>query len=497
MAIIFLSLIVSFGISLLYTKNAEQTMFVPVVLGWLLVAVLTINYRFSAFVKLLFFWLPFQNFAGMILYKITGDHYFVMGMLVGKELFLLVGFVYIFLKRKTIGLIYLDYLSLLFCAYLFLYAVIPNGVLGINSSPTARIVGLRASIIPFLLYFFGRLSGMSMQDLKHIIYLYVGLAVAVCLFGFIEYILPVEFWIDLGYFDFKAATEEVTGIPEGADSSMLAKIFLYGHFGGNLVRRMISTFGSSLHVAFYLLLPILLMIIGIIYRRQIMVRANGISMDKMIFIVLLFGFIITVSRGPIIALTASIMYLILFILKGKRRLKLILTAGMFVGLFALFFTDNIKQIVMTTVSFEDASAIGHYMAYEYALQVIPEHPFGLGLGQGGPVGRTYGIGEGVGESLYFTLTGEIGIPGLLLFLVIIISIFMYLRKYGKQLDEHNDIFLRVMSIALAASTIAYSIGSLNTEQWRGYTMSGPYWFLLGVTISLIEAKKMTEHGRRK
>jgi hypothetical protein len=491
-----LPLLISSVVSLTSLSFPEQTVLATVVLAGFFIALLAINYGYLFFVKMMFIWLPLQNFICMVLYRITGSQPLTKGLLVWKEIFLMVGLLYIFYKKRRIKLIYIDYAILLLLAYLVLSAVIPNGVLGTESSLITKVFGLRASMVPFLLYLLGRLSKMTIVDLKQIIRLYIYLAVAVCLFGFIEYSMPHEFWFNIGYLDFKAI--EQVGLPQEYDLSDLREIFmlghLYGHFGGMEIRRMISTFGSPLHVAFYLFVPILFIITGIIHRRQLTITINRINMDRIILFILLSGFIITITRGPLISLIIASIFLVMFAIKGRQRIKFIAVSAILVSLFTGLFMGKIKQIVMTTISLEDVSALGHYMAYEKALKLIPEKPFGLGLGQSGAVGKTFGTGEGVGESLYFTFASEIGIPGLLLFLMIIISIFVYLRKRLKNLNKANNFFLRIMTLTIAAATIAFSIGSLNTEQWRGFTMGGPYWFLLGMTISLIESKRTMNHN---
>jgi len=334
------------------------------------------------------------------------------------------------------------------------------------------------------------MSEISALELTKIVKFYIVIAVLVCIFGFIEYALPIEFWISMGYFDFKNIAS--VGIPSTGLDERDYNIFFFAHFGGHETRRMISTLGSPLHVAFFILLPIFIVYSCLVFKTRLFKKINGLNVDKFIFLILLCGLLLTVVRGPIIAFVTTVLVAIAIYIKGAKKVYFYCVGGIILLLLFFVFNKSIVQIIMTTITLEDSSALGHYMAHEYALEVLPQHPLGFGLGQSGSVGKTYGSGEGVGESLFLTIAGELGFGGLLVFIVIITSSLIFLHNRFKQLIFKDNEFLKVMTFALICSTIAYFVSSFNTEQWRGFTMSGLYWFLLG---QIIRSYIMIDKGR--
>ena len=480
-AIFINSILICIGslLCIVIVQYPNKVIFIVVSLSGIIIASSVIYSSFTNFIKLLIIWLPLQNIIGMVVYKITNIPEFVQPLLAWKEIFLIIGLAYVLLKRRRHYFFSIDYLYVFMCLYIMLYAILPSGILGVDYTMNARILGFRAAILPFILYLFGRLSEISAIEFKKIIRTYIAAAVFVCMFGFIELLLPYEFWLDLGFVDFK----EMVGVgiaPEGWTQDK--KTFFYGHFGGHEIQRINSTFGSPLHVAFYLILPIFIIGTGLIFRTSITKKINGLIKDKFILMILICGLILTIVRGPIIGLIATILLAIAIYVKGTKKIYYYIVCLVVVSVFFFVFNNSIMQIVSTTISLDDASAMGHFMAYENAIEVLPQHPFGFGLGQSGSVGKTYGSGESVGESLFFTTTGDIGFPGLILLLLIIISSIVFLHRRFKLFFFKENSFLKVMTFALICSTIAYFISSFNTEQWRGFTMSGLYWFLLGQIV---------------
>ena len=456
----------------------EATTFAVIILIGLFIALFALHTGIISLIIVLVVWLPIQNIVILLLYKMTDCYECCRPLLVWKEVFLLTGFVYLLLKRKHHCLIFIDYLCLFICIYIFIYAIIPSGILGVNYPLETRIVGFRTALIPFILYLFGRLSQITLLEVRKIIKYHLVLAVIVVFFGFIEISLPYEFWLSLNYIGFKEQIVKV-GIPLGGWSDETI-IFFFAHYGGLWIRRMISTFGSPLHVAYFLILPIFILFSSVLQKTIVMKKINGINTDKILLFLFSIGLIVTLTRGPLLGLLISLAITSICYVKGKRRITMIALAIASVSIFLSIFRQFVMHLFTMTITLEDASAAAHWMAYIDYIERFQGYIWGIGLGQSGPVGVTYGEGGEIGESLYFTIASEMGLLGLFSFILVIFLIVFYLNKENRRNNMPD--FLKVMTLALLISTYAYSIGALTTEHWRGFTMSGMYWFLLGSTI---------------
>lgn len=439
---------------------------------------------FSSYFNLLRFlliWLPLQTMICMIIFSYTGSADIVKPFLALKEICLLLSFFCVIFNWNKISFIACDYFAVLSIIYVSIYALIPDSFLGVECSIESRLYGFRSAIIPFLLYFLGRFSNFNEHQVLKIFKFQFGVALLVSLFGFFEYSVPWEFWRDnLLYQEFREM--QAVGVSQGVFDGGVKQYF-YTAFSGSELRRLVSTFSSPLHVAFYLAFPIIFLISLYLTKLKLIFKENFYSF--LIFLIFLFAFILTFSRGPFISLALSIIVLVFNFGANSRKLKTILYSIFFISILVVFFYSDITNIVSSTVSLSDPSSQGHFAAYEKAFDVIPEHPLGIGLGQSGSVGAAFGNGGGLGESLYFTILSEQGYLGFIIFVFFVSNLLFHLkRKTIFTSHDFNVSLLRHLNISIFSLTFFYIFASMNTEQWRGFTMSGFYWLFLGFLLTL-------------
>src|SRR3990172_8329148 len=209
----------------------------------------------------------------------------------------------------------------------------------------------------------------------------------------------------------------------------------------------------------------------------------------------------TSSRGGSVALAVVIFYQWL-----KGRNKWVGLAGMAILVFiVLLFAPPLYLERMGTIrDYEmEGSAQGRIMAWKSAIRMAADHPLtGVGAGHF-PV--KYGIEyrpPGVGRteipwanahSLYFLLLGELGIPGLLVYLGLIVpnlwrneKIIRSLKSRGASDSHHSD---RRLFVCLNSSMIGFAVG--------GAFLSATYYPHVFVLAGVMEAGRHAYLRRQK
>lgn len=197
------------------------------------------------------------------------------------------------------------------------------------------------------------------------------------------------------------------------------------------------------------------------------------KLKKMIFllvsILLLLSIIGTSSRGGSLALFAVIFYLWSKSQKKSSGLILLLLLSFIVVLFA---PEGYFDRIATIRDYEnEGSAQGRIMAWKSATRMALAHPL-LGVGSGhfavklGTDFRPpeYGLVGGAwitAHSCYFLILGELGVPGIIFFLSIIISNLCSNEKKIKELARRNTyqaIETRKLLICLNGGLIGFAVG---------------------------------------
>ena len=145
---------------------------------------------------------------------------------------------------------------------------------------------------------------------------------------------------------------------------------------------------------------------------------------------ILVGLLGTKSRGAALALSASMLYYLLFISKRKSiGIIVVLVVGF--GAWVLAPEGYFERMETISAYEEDTSATGRLKAWGHAIEMAIDHPI-LGVGAGSfnsAYGRYYrGEGDPVRwistHSMYFKVLAEYGFTGIILFISIIIFNFI-------------------------------------------------------------------------
>ncbi len=214
------------------------------------------------------------------------------------------------------------------------------------------------------------------------------------------------------------------------------------------------------------------------------------------------GFILCNSRGGMIALAMEAL-MALKVSKGpmRRNVFLMMIAG---GLLFLFLVDPtfIERQKVGEDYGEDRSATSRLDAWKGAIDLVRDHPLGVGGGGFVRLSPIYiphiveahgGAGRNV-HSTYFLVLSEYGIQGFIFYMGFVLSTFYELssiRKNTPQTEEGRKIWVHSLAITLGF------LGILTAGAFTSRLMAEtPYWLAAFAAVlknlQVIESEKTTE-----
>lgn len=167
------------------------------------------------------------------------------------------------------------------------------------------------------------------------------------------------------------------------------------------------------------------------------------------------------SRGGFVGLIASFFYVVL---RSKRRIRnLILAAGLLVP-GVLFLPSSPLQRMLHPTWVDDQSVRYHKTAWNGGVNMIKAHPLvGVGLSNFKPLVSEYEDSDEKVKSLahntYLEMGAELGIPGLLVFVGILVSSFYNMVKVRRQAIRAGDRFMELAALSLQGGLIGYMVSA--------------------------------------
>jgi hypothetical protein len=382
----------------------------------------------------------------------------------------------------------LDYLALVFAAFVVLYAIIPQSALGGHAGARAVLYGLRHDLVFVAAYFLGR---SVRPDIRRVRWTIVGAAAAVAAWGLIEvYAVPIEWWRHsgaVGYFHRELGYDYhgPAGLPEN---------FAFNTSDG-LFRRLVSTFVSPLATAYMLVVALLLLATT---RRRLRLAAPLAAVCAA-------GLLWTFSRSSIVALAIG-----LVVLAGAWRrwwplpaAVVVVAAGL--GFAAIFHTvaprthwfasDLPYQQAQAkakgplpkdsglsgTYSVGEPSFRSHLNSLRDGIKTVAKHPQGYGLGNAGTTAQRFHVRLEAGESNYTELGVETGLAGALAFIAWSLALLAGLVRAAWSGDRAAAAIAAALAAVLALAIQSDVIG----VPWLAYGL----WWLAG---SLAYANVLTK-----
>lgn len=190
--------------------------------------------------------------------------------------------------------------------------------------------------------------------------------------------------------------------------------------------------------------------------------------------------IMTRSRGVFLAVIAGLISAIIFSVPGKRRMIFFVMIIALVGTFTLIdpgFWSRIENITFD-ISGIDTSGQGRLFAWQAALSMTSEHPFGIGEGNFKTFIGKYNP-DMTGRDTHNTFLrclAELGIQGALVLLLLIGNAFYILFSLKKQvriLPNKNDFLWHIYGLKIAL--IIYLVSGMFLTQTY---IEEFYWLLM-------------------
>jgi len=353
-----------------------------------------------------------------------------------KEALLLVALVLVVAERRALPFsrsFVPDVLALVFAAFVVVYALIPQSVLGGGATHKGIAYALRHDLLVVGAYFLGRGLRLTDEERGRLCRFVLGTAALVAVFGLVDvYAVPLSWWrLSAGWF------QHQLGLDYGPGLSHLPENFVY-NAGDNVVfRRLTSTFLSPLATAYLLVVAMFFIPLR---------RRWGVAVGALLFAAILW----THTRAAVVALAAGLLVLALV----RRRaglvawaIAVVVVAFAFVKGYDHFaprthFTAA-EQVVQERggarspdvshdpTSVGEASTNEHLTSLRDGARTVLEHPWGFGLGNSGVTAMRTDVRIKAGESTYTEVGVETGLAGGLAFLAWCVALLRgALRRYA-------------------------------------------------------------------
>lgn len=347
---------------------------------------------------------------------------------------------------------------------------------------TSWVLGLRTDLEFLLPWYLARSVPWNVKDLRTLLRTVAISAVAVLLLGVAHGLLPERLLTQLGYSPYVSSWVPGKPLP------------LFHALGDGTIRRWMSTFAGPNQYAAELLLLLGIALGVLLARRAAGVRDAGRSLGFPAWLVLagvLPSLLLAGSRGAMLGALVVAGALCLTALQTLRArvlavATLILVACSGIGVYAALAPASFNAQVVRLGSSDD-----HVTKFLKGVQVIADHPAGLGLGQAGPVSARLqrveigGSGGLVSESWYLQVGEELGVAGLALIVAYYLALLLLCINLGR---AARDLEVR----ALAWGTALGALGLFTQATFlHTFADNAPVTLTLWVLFGIIAERTAT------
>ena len=401
-----------------------------------------------------------------------------------------------------------DAAATVFIALTVVYALAPQHLLDGAADTHARLYGLRHLLIAPLAYLLGRALAPSSEQLAKLVVIVIGSAAVVTVAGIAEeYLVSVERWRALGvarYFHDQLA------YPQGYGPGGLPENFVFNATDG-VFRRLVSFFLSSIGAAYFLVAAVCLAAAGAAAR----VRRGLVAA---LVLVAFAGLLFTFTRAAFLALAGG---LVVLSATARRRAPAI-AAGLVVAVgfaFAAAFPsiaprthflreDLARQAALaaktgrkpasdplrSSLRLSDPSSRSHLDELESGTRSIVSHPQGYGVGNSGSTAARFGVVGRAGESFYLEVGADVGVAGLVAWLVFTVLVLHALFVRARWSSAPFD---RRLAAGVLAATAALSAAAVITDVWGSPWPAYLVWSLAGAALAAAPQRAPEPQVRRR
>ena len=359
-----------------------------------------------------------------------------------------------------------DWLVASFFVYSFLFVLMPIGSYDFIS----KLLAFKSLSFFCLLYFSGRLINakevLLSSPLKLIGYVTM-VAAALVLF---EYASDKHIHTQTGYMDF------LIHFFEDETSGNYGLTWTFETETG--LKRFGSIFGNPLEMGASILLS-LSFVLAYFTNSDHRLKLN--QFGSLVLLASLVCTFFALSRASFLGYFVMVV-VYAFVVKNKWLIKFLYLTFTFAIVYFIYFISqkDIYTFVVETITFTNASSVGHVLEWINGLTAMSEKPLGLGLGESGRMSMF--TKENTGGENQFIITGvQVGVPMLLLYMGIHLSLMVAAYKNLK--SKVGKIKRLSLTIFLFKIGILIPMFTSNTESF--IYISYITWFLAGLMMNLL------------
>jgi hypothetical protein len=373
--------------------------------------------------------------------------------------------------KEKLRLHAIDYCILAYFLYTFSYVILPIGSFNFMD----RLLAFKSTSFFPLIYFTGRLIDPKIIYIKKYFHYILIVAIAAAALVIFEVITDKHFQSLTGYSDYVYYFfgQEVEG------NYGLTWTFERAEGG---VKRFASFFSDPLEHASATLLS-LSVIAGLFTNREN--KFNVSTLGIVALVATLISMTFSISRSSL----ASYFFIIYVYAIIAKKKQLLVGCNTFIMLCMLYVTyiladKDVFNYIISTLTLQDESGMGHWLAWLAGLEAIISNPFGLGLGTSGRVAVSLGTTIG-GENQFIILGVQVGIIAVLLYVFLHFAILFYTYKWYPYLDGKERSVALTLFLFKAGSTLPLITANLDSYSYITYIS----WFLAGLFINMIMRKE--------
>lgn len=195
----------------------------------------------------------------------------------------------------------------------------------------------------------------------------------------------------------------------------------------------------------------------------------------------------SVSRGAILAFITT--FILLLVLRKKFRSVLMVLLSCTLSAATVFiYTNNssgfAKWLAASTAeTFQMEQGVSRVELWRQSVELLKEHPQGLGLGKAGHIAKRYEserthtpMGGAATDGWYLKHALEVGIPGLLIYLVILVLTVVFWFRYYRKHGYDRVSLLFTIGVFVNIQNIVSNVNDF-------YLFSYLYWLLFGIFVA--------------
>lgn len=337
----------------------------------------------------------------------------------------------------------------------------------------AQLYGLRDAVFFTLLYFVGRATPEA-AAYPHYLRALFAVGVLTSVLAILErlFVTP-QMLVLLGAGRY---IQEFLGLaPATAHNEFGLPDNYWTVIGDQVVQRAGSTYLSSqgFAVPFLLILPAATLWLFSGERRRPALAWVG-------YAVLWTGLLLSVTRMTTVICVLQVLLLTV----AWRRWGMAVGSGL-AGLIgfalAVLLVPGLATFVWDTLTWQTGSSIGHLEDWSEGVQSLVEHPLGIGLGAGGLTAARFGLPALAADSQYFKYAVELGLPGLVLFIAMLVALgaagFRALRRTSSEPQ-------RCAGALVVVAVLGLLLNGLTTVPLSNPSLSYVFFWLAGAVATM-------------